>query len=346
MSYHRPESESSTFQLIDLQLEQLDGNEARKLRSEISSSERLRAQHRAVQDAFRALDAYQIDEPPSDLADRVMGYIDQQTATLPFRQPGANAPATATHDVAAIPVLSLRELIAIAACITLFVGIFVPGYFKAQNIAARSRCQQNLAGIWMGTAAYAEANDGYLPQAKYVKGGSWLRTTTPNVLRVSNTRPMYMLRSGDYVPSTRIFLCPSALEAKRARPMRAKDYKAFNDFVEPLNCTYSYQYMNEPEGRVLEEMHPQMALVADRNPFFVENAASLVTANAEGEKVINSPLHEDGAGQNVIHVTGQARWVTRPTVGAAGDDIYRSGGLMRYVGNETPRSSTDSFLVP
>lgn len=346
MEYERPDTESSAYRLIDLHLEQLDREEAQPLKSRIAASPELTAQDRAVRDVFRALDTYRVEEPPDDLSDRIMGYIDRQTAALPFRKTQSAVPAGAAHQLAAIPVLSLRELIAIAACITLFVGIFVPGYFKAQNIAARSRCQINLASVGAGAAAYAEANDGYLPQPAYVRGGSWLPTTAPNVPRVSNTQPMYMLRRHGYVKSARVFICPQALKDRRARPMRTDDYKAFSDFAEPLNCTYSFQYMNVSQGRNIEGMDPRMALVADRNPFFAENALSLVTANAHGEDVINSPLHENGAGQNVLFVTGEARWVTRPDVGVDGDDIYRAGELMRYVGTETPRSETDNFLVP
>jgi hypothetical protein len=93
-------------------------------------------------------------------------------------------------------------------------------------------------------------------------------------------------------------------------------------------------------------MDPRMAMVADRNPLFTDNPVSLAVSNPDGEGFINSPLHENGAGQNVVFMTGETQWFTRPDVGVNGDDIYRSGELMRYVGNETPLFETESFLVP
>ncbi len=342
---HEGRETDNLYRLIDLHLEQMEPEESQQFRSEIEFSAELTSKSKAVREVFHTLDHYEVEEPPPDLSDRILGYVDQQTATLPFREPRSAVPAGAAHDMAAIPVLSLRELIAIAACITLFVGIFVPGYYKVQNLNARHTCQKNLASILGGTVAYAEENKGYLPQLAYVNGGSWLRTRTPNVLRVSNTAPMYLLLRDGHVKSARVFICPSALAAETARPMRAKDYSEFDDFAEPVNVTYSFQYMNEPKGRPLEDMDPRMVLVADRNPLFA-GKTPIRTTSPQGETFLNSPLHENGAGQNVVFLNGQRAWTTRPDVGVDGDDIYRTGDLLRYTGTERPQSETDNLLVP
>ncbi len=140
--------------------------------------------------------------------------------------------------------MGFRRLVAIAACITLFVGIFVPGYFKAQNIAQRNLCRENLRQIWGGFASYAQENKGYLAYAGCVPGGSWLPTRVPDVKSFSNTAALFTLVRGQYVRDARVFICPSA---PQSRPMLAENYREFGDFAEPENVSYSFQYMNLPK---------------------------------------------------------------------------------------------------
>ena len=47
----------------------------------------------------------------------------------------------------------------------------------------------------------------------------------------------------------------------------------------------------------------------------------------------------------MLYVEGHSGWYTEPTIGVAGDNIYRAGQLVRYQGNEQPVSVTDTFLV-
>jgi hypothetical protein len=278
------------------------------------------------------------------LAEAVLERVEAQTAIYPFEHAASAVPAGSAHDLSASPVLSLRELIAIAACVTLFVGIFVPGYFKAQNIAVRNRCLDNLRQIWGGAAEFAEANNGYVAHAGYVPGASWLPTRVPNVKRASNTAYMYKLVKDGYIRDTRVFICPAS---PNARPMRADNYGEFEDFAEPANNSYSFLFMNVPEPRRLADLQTDskgaMVLVGDRNPLTdTQYAAKL---NPYDESSCNSPTH-DGAGQNAVYVTGQAAWFTQPTIGVDRDNIYRAGRLVRYQGTESPIGPTDTLLVP
>lgn len=337
---HEPESVESV--LLDLHLGRLAPEQARQIQERLASLPELASQSRALHHVLGLLDAYDGPEPPEDLTASVMARVQEQARVLPFKEAASAVPAGSAQDLSASPVLSLRELIAIAACITLFVGVFVPGYFKAQRIAARNLCREHLRQIGYGMASYTEANDGYLPWAGYVPNGSWLATRTPNVRRFSNTKPVFLLLRHGFVRDrdSRIFTCPSA---PNSRPMIAEDYKEFSDFAEPANNSYSFLFMNLPKGRRVEKMHVRMALVADRNPLFDSRA---VGHRINPYDVGNSVAHDGGAGQNVVYVSGHGGWFTEPTIGVNRDNIYRAGEMVHYQGTEKPVSKTDTMMVP
>jgi len=336
--------ENLESQLLDYHLNRLDPTQAAEVEKAVNASEKVAAQSRNLAEVTRLLDGYHTPEPPADLADSIMARINEEPSVLPFEQPKASMTSSATGGtggMSAGPAISLRELAAIAACVALFVGIFVPGYFKAQKMAYRNRCKHNLNLVMQGMAQYAEENEGYVTYAGYVPGGSWLPTRAPNVKRVSNTRPLFKLLQGNYVKGARVFICPAD---SFGRPMLADDYRKFDDFAEPANISYSFQYMNLPRGRLLERMNPQMALLADRNPLFDGRAAHRLYPF--DDRWANSMAHGDGAGQNVVYPAGDFGWYTQPTVGVNRDNIYRAGQLLRHEGTEKPTCDTDSLLVP
>lgn len=338
------ESERIEFLLLDLHLGQLEPNQARHVQDAVEALPDLAEKNNRLTEVLSLLDRCPVPQPRPGLAEAVLNRIEAQTAVYPFEKPASAVPPS-HREMSASPVLSLRELIAIAACITLFVGIFVPGYHKAQNIAVRNRCLDNLRQVWGGSSNLAEANNGFLAHAGYVPGGSWLPSRAPNVTRASNTAYMYKLVSGNYVRDTMVFICPAS---PNGRPMRAENYRDFDDFAEPANSTYSYLFMNVPKPLRLIDLQSasngRIALVGDHNPLFESSTA--VSLSPYDEAAANSPVHEGGAGQNVMYVNGAAGWFTQPTVGVERDNIYRAGKLARYQGTETPVGPTDTLLVP
>ncbi|UCD27851.1 MAG: hypothetical protein JSV03_12195 [Planctomycetota bacterium] len=331
--------------LLDLHLNQLQAEQAQEVEDAIASSPELARKSKVLREVLGLLDDYQLPEPSVDLSERVMSRIDEQTSPLPFPDADSAIPAGTAQDLSASPILSLRELVTIAACITLFVSICVPGYFKVQNLARRKYCGSNLQQIWNGMASYAQANNGYIAYAGHVPGGSWLpwhQSRTPGVRRASNTRPLFKLLQGQYVREARIFICPAD---PHGRPMLADSYKTFSDFAEPANNSYSFQYMNLPQGRLLNRINIRMVLVADRNPLFDGRTAGQNLSPYQEDKT-NSLIHEKGAGQNAMYADGRGGWHTEPTIGVNGDNIYRAGQLIRYHGTEKPSSDDDSMLVP
>lgn len=330
--------------LIDLHLGELDPAEAQQVRDAIAASPELSKQNAALALLLGALGTAPVAEPPADLTASVMARIESQTQVIPFPEAQSAVPAGSARDLTASPMMSLRELVAIAACITLFVGIFVPGYYKAQNVASRNLCLNRIRQIGTALASYSQSNDGFLPYSNYVQGASVIPTQNRRVARASNTQPIFQMFQQGHVASNdiRVFICPSS---PNGRPMLCEDYEGFNDFAEPANVSFSFQYMNLPQGRRLEDMPGRMALMADRNPIFDARRA---THKLSPYEQWNSLAHEQGAGQNVLFASGAGNWATSPQVGVNGDNIYQAAGHegVNYDGTETPNGNTDTWLVP
>lgn len=338
----REDPQTIESKLLDLHLDRLDPDQAREVEEAVAESPDLASQSRALRTLLGLLDAVDVAEPPANLADAVMGRIDERTKPVPFKE---MTPVSAEEGrgVSGKSVLSLRELIAIAACITLFVGVFVPGYQKARNIAQRNACRYGLQTVSMGYSQYAQQNNGHLPWLGYMPNASWLPTRTPKVPRYSNTKTLYVLLRQGLIPNDdpRVFICPSM---PNARPMIAQDYRRFDDFAEPANVSYSSMLMNVAKGWRVEKMDPQMVIAADANPLFDGRGGG--HRISPYDEAGNSFAHENGAGQNAVYVGGAGGWFTRPTIGVDEDNIYRAGRLSHYTGMERPIADTDTLLVP
>jgi len=331
--------------LLDWHLDRLEPAEADRLEAALAASSEWQTRSDSLGRLLGILDQAEVPPPATDLVESVMSAIANQDSTT-LRLPPAGptlSPSPVGESRAGRMFFSLRDLVAVAACVVLFVGLAVPGYFRAHAVSQRSVCQNNLRTISEATDAYAEAQAGFLPFADYVPGGSWLAGDPRHLPPASNTRHVFRLVRRGHIPNIRVFVCPAA---KNGRPMLANDYRLFNDFAEPANNSYSFVFMNHPQGKRVEDLagtaSGPMVFAADRNPHFhQEGKSSLQTA---AYLVGNSLLHENGAGQNVIHIDGSSGWFTSPNVGVDGDNIYRAGDLTQYQGTEQPLYETDTFL--
>lgn len=341
MAEHGEQFEKQAGSLIDLHLGQLPTDEAAVLARMIETSPPLQHQSERCGRLLQELDAYEIPVPSGDLAERILDRIAKSETLIPFPPADSKPVLTGVEhgNYVSTALFSLRELIVIAACIALFVGIFIPGYYKAQAISRRNLCRHNMQQMYTGLSEYATANAGFLPYAGSVNGGSWLRARTPGVLRASNTRHMYLTVKEGYLPDTRIFICPGQ---EHGVAMVMDNYRKVDDFAEPANVSYSFQNNNTDEQSPMERVAKRLVYIADANPYFSGRMAHVIDPMAS----INSYAHEANAGQNVLTLDGRVGWVSRPTVGVDNDNIYQAGVRRHYVGTELPQSSTDSFLVP
>ena len=168
----------------------------------------------------------------------------------------------------------------------------------------------NLHGIASASAMYTQANGGYLPYASYVRGGSWLSPSEPNVPIDSNTRHTYRLVTQRYVPDMKIFICPAD---KNGRPMAMDNAQQVQDFAQRCNNSYSYLFMNTPQGLRVEQLQPGMVLMGDCNPLAPSSSTPVHVVVQPDAK--NSPVHYRGAGQNAVYADGHGGWFTSPTIG-------------------------------
>jgi len=336
--------ESNDALLLDYHLGQLDGRQREALERALARSDELAAKSRTLGELLAHLDRDEVPAPPVDLADRVLADVGRRTAAIPF-ETADTEPVLQDGQRTRVggSWFGWRDVLAVAACVALFFMVAVPGFFKARNISARNLCLDNLRQISSGMTGYAAANAGFLPYAGYVPGGSWLPGEEDENRRASNTRHVFKLVSQGHVRKIRVFVCPAD---KQGRPMTADAAQQGQDFTDRRNNSYSFIFMNVPQGLRLEDMQqgPQrrMVLVADRNPHFPTDGMRQPVVPPTG----NSATHEKGAGQNAIYVDGSGGWFTNPRIGVDADDIYRVGNLDRYQGTEKPNFDTDTFLPP
>lgn len=336
----------SDSMLLDWHLGYLEGKEAHPLQAALQSSPELAARSRALRDLFNLLDQPPAPRPPENLADKVLTFIDERTRVVAFAEAEASDSIRTGREVAGGWFSgSWRDVLAVAACIALFIVVAVPGYYRAQDASRRYACLGNLKTIATAGIHYAQANDGYLPYANYVPGAAWSPAGAARGAPVaSNSRHVFRLTRGNYLPTMRVFLCPGYREG---RPMAVETARQCEDFAEPANVTYSFWFMNLPSGLRLDEMRKEvrgMAMAADHSPL---RPAPSSAAGPLADPGGNSPLHESGAGQNAVFTDSSGGWFKNRRIGVNSDDIYGIGSSRAvYLGTEVPVSETDSFLPP
>ena len=329
--------------LLDWHLGYLEGDEADRLQAALRSSPELAARSRALRDLLTLLDRSPAPRPPADLSDKVLAFIDDQNKVLPFDNADTADTVSTGREVSGNWFNGTwRDLLAVAACIALFVAVAVPGYYKAQGASHRYACLGNLKSISTAGFQYADANEGYLPFAKYVPNAAWSPAAAAQGIPVAaNSRHMFRLTRGEYLPNMRVFLCPVFRDG---RPMTKEIARQSEDFPEPANVSYSFPFMNLPKGLRLDQTRkgPRgMVLAADHSPLRpVPSSSDGPLADPGG----NSPLHEAGAGQNAVYTDGSGGWFKNRRIGVDNDDIYGVGNSQGvYRGTEVPVSDTDSF---
>ena len=163
----------------------------------------------------------------------------------------------------------------------------------------------------------------------------------------SNTANLAPLWQQRYINPNHLS-CPDNAFAPRQMSL------AQNDFAAPAQRSYSYQNQWGSKLRLAE--HPQMAVLADRNPLIQLTASSQspdsveLHQNEDMELTTPSLLH--GAdGQNVLTADFNVEWAKKGTL-RNGDRIwvpdaeFGTDTAYRYTGSDTPAKPGDSMLVP
>jgi hypothetical protein len=338
-----PDSEFDPM-LLDLHLGRLSEHERTALEQRIQSDPGLRAENEALATMFQALSS--VREPEPDLPAGLIGKISARVAAVgpPLRvtRPGRRTAAELAEAEGArvIRLHSFREIAAVAAMIVLAIGLGVPSMLHMRERGQRIACAANLADIGRGMQAYALANNGALPFAGWNANSTWRPTDEPGLNVLPNRRQVYPLLRFGHVPA-RLFVCPSANDL----PMPEDQVPYHNDFLESRNVSYAYQNMAGVRPALRD--NPDLPVLGDDNPFFDNGWPLFAVMRSLGlsdPAKTNSRVH-GGAGQNILTIRGNVKWMTTPNCGIDGDNIWTLDGVEEYTGREGPQTSTDSHLL-
>ena len=326
--------------LLDEQMGLIEPADRERLERALSSDPELRARRDRLAEAVRPLDAWSPSPAPATLVQSVMAHIEASDRTIKFDPTRAGRPVD--EEASFMPALmSLREVIAVAASILIIVGVFVPSYYGVRQRAQQAVCSSQLGGIGQGLNSYAADHAGHLPFAGRPRGASWLPASDnppePNVRepnRFSNTRHPFLLVKFRYV-NPKLMVCPGQEDGL---PLESADGLDRDDFTLPSQIGYSWQMHHKTPLR--DKLDKFFAIAADRTPFVKDGHLTPVI-----DPMSNSSAHGDNAGQNVLYLDGGVRWRRTPLCGVKGDNIWQAGHITRYTGVEEPADDTDSFLI-
>ncbi|MGB2986455.1 MAG: hypothetical protein WBE26_11295 [Phycisphaerae bacterium] len=318
--------------LLDWHLDQPDEEDRSWIEEELRRDEQLRAKSDRLGQILQPLDHWTVAPGRPNLADKVLAYVEGSTRdkspVLPF--------PTEEGGYRRSPFLSLRELVAVAACILLLIGVFVPGVSGIRSRSHRAICASNLGSIFRGVTAYQQAFAGSLPFAGSCANASWLPGGAPDQPYASNSRHTYLLVKLDYGPSAGNFICPACRSGK---PMREDNRVAYNDFARACNVSYASLNLAGPSPNL--RPRTRIAYISDANPLFVN---ARFNESIDPDKT-NSPAH-GGKGQTVLTLDGSVKWMTTPVYGPERDNLWLIGNIRRYTGVEIPAGDDDVQLLP
>ena len=323
--------------LLDYVLERCDRAEAADVAAAVGADPQVAVRLDRLRATLAPLDTWTTPPPPAsmvtDILDRIA--VHEAGAALRREQPGHELPSGDRAGAGGGRVFSLREALALAACIAILVSLLVPSVSAVRHGARRQRCASHLGDLGRAAAAYASANQGFLPYAGHLRG-AWLRQ--PGQPQTSNTRHMYPLVKLGYVSAPKVLICPGRRDDT---PMQADEVDRYNGFPNPRNRSYHQQFMARPLA-VRAVVRPfVMPYVSDANPIFEGD-----TFNEDVDPATANSTSHGGQGQNVLFFDGSTRWCWTPIVQQSGDNMWQIGNLRRYSGSEVPIAATDVFMAP
>jgi prepilin-type processing-associated H-X9-DG protein len=288
----------------------------------------------------------------------------------------------------------------------MLIAILLPSLARAREIAKRAVCASNLRGIGQAMKVYANDNADWYPTTPFAEaaqdgaamgvsfvgqmGANLTRPLAPeDFAKVHPSRALFMLIT-DGSCITKQFTCPTSGDAEDdlrnsvggavrvAQPgVDRFDFRGY-----PFE-SYGYQLPFGPHARPSEKLSPNMAIMADKGPFFepgtatatgqvpdqpvaawppgtmitlpgLGNANAILQANIDVWRPFNSRNH-GGEGENVLFVDGHVQFVIKPIMGVNYDNIYtqQAGFALEQSllgcspqDHQGPLTETDSIIVP
>ena len=327
-----PRNKNPEELLLDWHLDRLEEDDRSWIEAELHRSEELRQKSDRLGQILRPLDHWTIPEAPPNLADKVLQHV------VGAASGGAVSmtPAVEQSSRGGLLRISLRELVAVAACLVLMMGVLFPSLSLIRSRSQRTMCASNLGAIYEGTRLYQSAFGGSLPFAGGPNRSSWLPTGPKDRPYSSNSRHVYLLVKLNYGLRPEQFVCPAC---KDAEPMKVADPAAFDDFARASHI--SYDSLNLAGETPNLRPKPSLAYLSDPNPLFISGSFN----QSLDPDAANSPAHNHG-GQNVGTLDGSVIWSTSPVCGPSRDNLWTVQGIHRYTGIEIQTSEDDAFLIP
>jgi len=317
--------------LLDFHLDRLTDEDCSWIEAELLCDMELRSKSDRLGRILQPLDHTRPGPAPATLADNVLAYIARATdPLLPIPFPADSAGRQRA------PFLRMRELIAVAACILLLVGVSVPGISEMRGRSQRALCANNLSSIFQGAGAYQQAFSDSLPFAGSIAGASWLPGGESGTPYASNSRHPYLLVKLNYGPKPKDFICPGSSDAEA---MAADQVAGHDDFGAARNISYDSLNLAGAEPNLRPPV--AIAYISDANPLFVGARFN----DAVDPNCTNSPAH-GGRGQSVLTLHGSVQFVRSPIYDGKRDNLWTISDVRRYRGTESTTRNDDAFLVP
>ena len=326
--------------LLDWHLDRLDDDDRVWLERELLRDAKLRRQGDRLRAILEPLDQWVVTPTPPNLHNRVLDFVGRRSETS---KPSGVLPIDPHVAVGGGRRFSMRDIVAVAACIGLLFGVAFPGLSGLRSRSQRQLCASNLSSIYRGVGMYQQAFAGALPFAGSTPGTSWLPNGSADAPFASNSRHVYLLVRLNFGPKPQEFICPSD---KRAEPMMVANYADHDDFGGARQI--SYDSLNLACATPLNggTMHlrpsPSVPYLSDANPLFVDGRFD----DTVDPYATNSATHGKGTGQTVLALDGSASWTTTPNYGRQHDNLWIAGNVRRYTGTEARQNRDDAFLVP
>ncbi len=327
--------------LLDAHLDRLDEAEQDMLRRRLQDEPALQACSDRLGAMLEPLDAWSVPPPPSGL---VQGVLARLPTSRTIQPPPTGAPIGVEPLQMRRPFVSLREVLAVAACIVLFAGVLVPGFKKIRVGARQTACAKNLHTIYAGTTAYASSFGGQLPYAGRVPYPPGNRNS-PLVVQpvfyggqlLNSSHQLLLVRMRLEVNPAAL-ICPSRPDDRAMDPGAVQQLVAFPSAA---NCSYDLQFMDGPMA--LGGSDPRRPWQSDANPFF-----DTPDFSATDLRAVNSRSHGQ-RGQNVLRLGGDVQFETSPVIG--NDNIWRADDrvwdrLSSRSSGDVTQQIQDAFLVP
>jgi hypothetical protein len=300
------------------------------------------AREHAIQQLLHALESWRVGPAPEDLRSRICAQIAGCDAVP--RVVAATKPRWDDAEADGPRIIRLsnfRDIAAVAAMIVLAVGIGVPSLLHMRVRDQRVACSWNLAQLGRGIQAYSATFGDSLPFAGWdAQRCAWAPSKDPAVATLPNRRHAYPLLALRLAESS-WFICPS----DRAVAMPIEQVARRSDFLEARNISYAYQNMAGARPSLRD--HAALPVFGDDNPFFDNGLPLFEVAERLGLRDVaqtNSRAH-NGAGQNILTLSGSVQWSTTPNCGVNGDNIWTLQHVAHYTGREGPTDASDSHLL-